>query len=36
MEMGCQLYQGYYFARPMPVEDFEQLEQTETRKKEGT
>ena len=24
MKMGCQLYQGYYFARPMPVEDFEQ------------
>ena len=26
MEMGCQLYQGYYFARPMPVEDFERYE----------
>ena len=24
MEMGCQLYQGYYFAKPMPVEAFEQ------------
>ena len=23
MEMGCQLYQGYYFAKPMPVGDFE-------------
>ena len=23
MEMGCQLYQGYYFAKPMPVEEFE-------------
>ena len=22
-EMGCQLYQGYYFAKPMPEEDFE-------------
>ena len=22
-EMGCQLYQGYYFAKPMPVEEFE-------------
>lgn len=22
-EMGCKLYQGYYFAKPMPVEDFE-------------
>ena len=23
-EMGCQLYQGYYFAKPMPAEEFEQ------------
>ncbi len=23
MEMGCQLYQGYYFAKPMPVAEFE-------------
>ena len=23
-EMGFELYQGYYFARPMPVEEFEQ------------
>ena len=23
MKMGCQLYQGYYFAKPMPLEDFE-------------
>ena len=23
LEMDCQLYQGYYFAKPMPVEDFE-------------
>ena len=22
-EMGCELFQGYYFARPMPFEDFE-------------
>ena len=22
-EMGCELYQGYYFAKPMPEEDFE-------------
>ena len=21
--MGCELFQGYYFAKPMPVEDFE-------------
>ena len=24
LEMGCQLYQGFWFAKPMPVEDFEQ------------
>ncbi len=23
--MGCNLFQGYYFARPMPVEDFERF-----------
>ena len=23
-EMGCDMFQGYYFARPMPVEQFEQ------------
>ena len=23
MKMGCQLYQGYYFAKPMPLEEFE-------------
>ena len=22
-DMGCKLFQGYYFAKPMPVEDFE-------------
>lgn len=22
-EMGCRLFQGYYFAKPMPIEDFE-------------
>ena len=22
-EMGCRLFQGYYFAKPMPLEDFE-------------
>lgn len=21
--MGCQMYQGYFFAKPMPLEDFE-------------
>jgi EAL domain-containing protein (putative c-di-GMP-specific phosphodiesterase class I) len=25
MKMGCQMYQGYFFAKPMPEEDFEQL-----------
>ncbi len=25
MEMGCQLYQGYWFAKPMPEEDFERF-----------
>ncbi len=25
LEMGCQLYQGFYFAKPMPVEEFERL-----------
>ena len=24
LKMGCELYQGYYFAKPMPTEDFEQ------------
>jgi EAL domain-containing protein (putative c-di-GMP-specific phosphodiesterase class I) len=24
-EMGCNLFQGYYFAKPMSVEDFEKL-----------
>lgn len=24
-DMGCRLFQGYYFAKPMPVEDFEQF-----------
>ena len=34
MEMGCELYQGYWFAKPMPVEEFENFitaERTETR-----
>jgi EAL domain-containing protein (putative c-di-GMP-specific phosphodiesterase class I) len=21
--MGCKLYQGYYFSKPVPLEDFE-------------
>ena len=25
LEMGCQMYQGYYFAKPMPPEEFEKL-----------
>ncbi len=24
-EMGCDMFQGYYFAKPMPVENFEEL-----------
>ena len=24
-EMGCNIFQGYYFAKPMPLEDFEKL-----------
>lgn len=27
-EMGCQLFQGFYFAKPMPVEEFENYCQT--------
>ena len=30
-EMGCKLFQGYYFAKPMPVEDF--IEFVNERKK---
>ena len=22
-EMGCRMFQGYYFSRPIPVEEFE-------------
>ena len=22
-DFGCDIFQGYYFAKPMPVEDFE-------------
>ena len=25
LEMGCHLFQGYFFAKPMPVKDFEEL-----------
>ena len=24
MDMGCQLYQGYYFSRPIPLEEYEE------------
>ena len=27
LKMGCRLFQGYFFAKPMPVEDFEKLMQ---------
>ena len=23
-DVGCRMYQGYYFAKPMPVSEFEQ------------
>ena len=25
VKMGCKLFQGYYFAKPMPLEDFEKF-----------
>ena len=25
VSMGCKMFQGYYFAKPMPLEDFEEL-----------
>ena len=25
IQMGCELFQGYYFAKPMPLEEFEQF-----------
>ena len=25
IQMGCSLFQGYYFAKPMPLEDFEEF-----------
>ena len=25
IKMGCELFQGYYFAKPMPLEEFEQF-----------
>lgn len=25
LEMGCKLFQGYYFSKPIPVDDFEKL-----------
>ena len=24
-EMGCELFQGYYFSKPVPVDEFEEL-----------
>lgn len=34
-EMGCRLYQGYYFAKPMPVEDFEAFCDKQAREARG-
>lgn len=31
-EMGCKLFQGYYFAKPMPVEEFEQFVEAQAAK----
>ena len=28
-DMGCKMFQGYYFAKPMPVEEFEELSESE-------
>ena len=25
IQMGCELFQGYYFAKPMSLEEFEQF-----------
>ena len=25
LEMGCKLFQGYYFSKPVPVSEFEKL-----------
>jgi EAL domain-containing protein (putative c-di-GMP-specific phosphodiesterase class I) len=25
LDMGCHLFQGYYFAKPMPLKDFEAI-----------
>jgi EAL domain-containing protein (putative c-di-GMP-specific phosphodiesterase class I) len=24
-KMGCNLFQGYYFSKPIPIEDFDEL-----------
>jgi EAL domain-containing protein (putative c-di-GMP-specific phosphodiesterase class I) len=24
-EMGCKLFQGYYFSKPIPIDEFEKL-----------
>ena len=32
-EMGCSLVQGYYFSRPLPTEEFEELLRTELEKR---
>ncbi len=32
-EMGCSLVQGYYFSRPLPTEEFEELLRKELEKR---
>ena len=34
-EMGCNLFQGYYFAKPMPVHDFENFVESLSGKKKS-
>ena len=35
-EMGCDMFQGYFFAKPMEVEQFEQLYMEQKRKQMKT
>ena len=35
VEMGCNLFQGYYFAKPMPVDEFEQFAENNLKEKKS-